>query len=95
MNKARKLLIQASQRLDLPSDIVAGIPRIELLGLSELSLEPHRGLLEYSDERISVSTTIGNVTAIGAGLVIKRMNANRITVVGTIHQIRLMEGEHG
>lgn len=95
MNKARKLLIQASQKLDLPSDIIAGIPRIELFGLSELSLEPHRGLLEYSDERISVSTSIGNVTATGEGLIIKRMNANRITVVGTIHQIRLMEGEHG
>ncbi len=95
MNKARKLLVQASQRLDLPPDVVAGVPRIELIGLAELSLEPHKGLLEYSEDRISVSTSIGNVTAVGTDLVIKRMNASRITVVGAIHQIQLMEGEHG
>lgn len=95
MNKARKLLMQASQKLDLPSDVVAGIPRIELLGLSELSLEPHKGLLEYTEDRISVSTSIGNVTAVGTDLVIKRMNSSRITVVGAIHQILLMEGQHG
>lgn len=95
MNRSRRLLLQVSQKLDLPSDVLAGIPRIELIGLSEMSLEPHKGLLEYSEDRISVSTSIGNVIAVGTGLVIKRMNISRITVVGTIHHIQLMEGEHG
>ena len=46
MNKAKKLLSDAAQRLELPADIAAGLPKMELTGTVEFSLEPHRGLLE-------------------------------------------------
>ena len=48
MGVARKLLERASRQLELPAEIVAGLPRIEVTGTGELSIEPHRGLLEYA-----------------------------------------------
>lgn len=94
MNKARGILQYISKKFDLPSDILAGIPRIELLGTDECSVEPHQGLLEYGDERIAVGTAVGPVVLEGKKLEIKRMNGQRITLSGRISQISLTESSY-
>ena len=43
-------LARASRMLDLPGDVVAGLPRIELIGSGELRMEGHRGILAYGPE---------------------------------------------
>ena len=92
MNRTRKLLITAAQRLELPSDVVAGVPRMEIIGTSEFALEKHSGLLEYSKEQISVMTSVGPVTVEGSGLEIKQMGDNRIRIIGRVSQLKLPEG---
>ena len=92
MNKVRQLLEQASDRLELPADIIAGVPRVELIGNGQCSVEPHKGLLEYTTEQIKVSTKSGVVSVIGSDMQIKRMNSECITVCGTIYQIILTAG---
>lgn len=87
MNKVRRLFLKAAQALDLPADILAGVPRVELIGGQECSVEPHQGLREYTKEKISVATTIGIVAIIGSNLEVKRMNAQRITVSGHVFQV--------
>ena len=91
MNFARKILVKASEKLELPADVTAGVPKIELMGNGEFSLEPHHGLLEYSSDRISVSTVIGAITVEGRNMEIKRMNSDRITIIGVI--FRLLVGD--
>ncbi len=78
-------------RLDLPSDIVAGVPRLELVGFREFSVEPHGGLLEYEKEQICISSTMGNICVFGNNLTIKLMNRERISVCGEILGIQLQE----
>lgn len=87
MNFAEKVLTKASMKLELPADILAGIPRIEILGNNQFSIEPHRGLYEYSNKRISVSSNIGTIVVSGDGIRIKCMNASRVTIEGEINMI--------
>ena len=49
----RTMLTRLAGKLDLPTDIAAGLPRIALNGFSECSLDRHRGILEYSTEHAS------------------------------------------
>ena len=95
MGVARKLLERASRQLELPAEIVAGLPRIEVTGTGELSIEPHRGLLEYAQERISIDSSIGAISVTGEGLTIKLMNRERITVTGCVYSIELPGDSHG
>lgn len=62
----RTMLTRLAGKLDLPTDIAAGLPRIALNGFSECSLDRHRGILEYSTERIVVALNIGELTVEGA-----------------------------
>ena len=91
MNKARELLVCAAQKLDLPPDVLSGVPRIEILGTGELAMEPHSGLLAYSNEQISVMTAVGTITVFGEGLTIKQMGKNRICIIGRFSQLKFAE----
>ena len=87
MNGAKKLLLKASAKLELPADIMAGVPRIEILGKDQCCIEPQRGLLEYSVYRICVSTDVGTVQILGNNMRIKQMNSARIIVSGKLYSV--------
>lgn len=89
MKQSNKLLAAAAEKLDLPGDIVAGQPRIELIGDRRCSIEPHRGLLEYSKELVMVESSAGKVKIAGTELNIIQMNREKITVAGTIFGVSL------
>ncbi len=91
MNRARKFLMDAAGHLDLPADILAAVPRMEVTGFREFSIEPHKGLLEYEKEQIGIETNMGKIRIIGTDLTIKLMNRNRITIFGDLHSVRLRE----
>ena len=94
MKKVVKLLEQVSDKLELPADVIAGVPRIELIGAEQCSVEPHKGLLEYTAEQIVVATSLGDVAVLGENLQIKKMNLQRITICGRVSGIVLNGGVH-
>ena len=54
MNRARKLLVDAAGYLELPADILAGVPKMELTGFQEFSIESHKGLVEYKKSKLAL-----------------------------------------
>ncbi len=92
VNRARKFLADAAGLLELPGDVLAGLPRMELVGFREFSIEPHKGLVEYEREQIIIETVVGRVSLVGRELTIRLMNSNRITVGGGICGVELLEG---
>jgi len=90
MNKAKELLVQLSEKLELPAQIVAGSPRVEVIGARECNVEPQKGLVEYNPDRVKVLTTDGTVVIEGTHLHIHQMNSDRISVRGKIGQISLL-----
>lgn len=91
MNRARKFLSEAAAYLELPADVMAGVPRVEVTGFREFSIEPHKGLMEYEKERIIVESSLGRVCLSGKDLTIRLMNSQRITVSGAIYAVELLE----
>ena len=73
----RTMLTRLAGKLDLPADIAAGLPRIALNGFSECSLDRHRGILEYSTERIVVALK----------LELRQMHRERLCITGRIERL--------
>lgn len=87
MNKFKKLLERAAQRLELPADIAAELPHIEINGFSACSLDCHRAILAYEPEKIVIRVNTGTVTIEGAGLELRHMHRDRLSVTGEIHAL--------
>ena len=89
MREAEKMLFNLSQRLSLPGDILTAAPRIEIIGQQEFSLEPHEGLLEYSETDIKIKSRIGPVSVLGQNMRIRLMNQGRIEIIGLVTGVQM------
>ena len=67
----------------------SALPLMELTGDRRLLIENHRGILEYSAERITVLVKFGTVSIIGTGLELCYISEKQLIVVGKIHEIVL------
>lgn len=83
------LLVRASRALDLPGDVVAGLPRLELIGDGELRMESHRGILSYGPEEIHISGGKLMVMVKGSGLELRAMNPTELLITGRIAAVEL------
>ena len=72
------------QRLELPKEVILDMPLISLTGREEISVENHKGLLEYSEERIRIGTKAGSLCIRGSGMVLRQMTAECIVAKGRI-----------
>lgn len=85
----KKLLERAAEALDLPADLAAGVPRVELIGRHELRMENHRGILAYGPEEIHVSGGDLILRIRGRELQLRAMNVGELRVTGSIDAVEL------
>lgn len=92
INVAEKesLLVRASRAFDVPADVVAGQPRIELIGSGELRMEQHRGILAYGPEEIHISGGKLVVRVKGRGLELRAMTPTELLITGEISAVELV-----
>lgn len=81
------LLERTAQLFDLPADVIAGLPRLELVGDRELRMENHRGILAYGTQEIHVSGGAFGIKVCGEELELRTMNALELLITGHITAI--------
>ena len=81
------ILQKAAEKLSLPADVVAGVPRVEITGCRQVFIENHRGVLEYGSELIDVNGGRVTVRIEGADLILKAMNKNELLIGGNIMSV--------
>lgn len=90
MGERDGLLARASRAFDVPGDVVAGLPRIELIGAGELRMEQHRGILAYGPEEIHISGGKMVVQVRGSHLELRAMNPTELLITGEIRSVELV-----
>lgn len=70
--------------LDLPPEIILGIPKIYVLPENEATIQNHKGIIEYSNEYVSINTSCGIVRFWGCGLGIKSITDEEIQIEGSV-----------
>ena len=88
--KGREVLNTVAELFDLPADVVAGLPRLDMVGNRQLYLEHHTGLLAYSTEQIDANTTAGVLRVRGTNLTLLAMTAEELRIGGKICVVELM-----
>ena len=87
--KRESILERTAEVFDLPGDVVAGLPRIEITGSRELRMENHKGILADGTEEIHINGGKLIVRVQGAGLELRAMNAGQLLITGEIRAIHL------
>ena len=84
-SRIRQLVgIEIAERLDLPAESVAGVPKLTVTGRRRALVENHCGLLEYSHECIVVDGGRVRVCIRGTNLQLVAMDSTALLISGTI-----------
>lgn len=81
------VLTAVAELFDLPADVVAGLPRLEMVGSRQLYLEHHTGLLAYTEEQIDANTAAGVLRIKGERLTLMAMTAGELRIGGQIDSL--------
>ena len=84
MRNVRELPAELAERLDLPGELLPGQGKLSLCGGRQALIEGHRGILEYTPERIVVSFGREKLSLNGDSLRLRAMNAGELLVSGRI-----------
>lgn len=79
INKNQGALTRA---LDMPQDIMMNLPKITITGNNEIIIENHKGVLAFSENEITVNSTLGLLKVEGCRLEILFMGGDTIVISG-------------
>jgi len=93
MRKARKQKNQNrfEKILEIPKEISSTEPKITVMGFNEMLIENYKGILEYQEFYIRISTYIGIININGFNLNLTEMTSDDIMITGKIENIDFEE----
>lgn len=88
-NFDKKIKMSAAKLLDFPYDIVMDYPKITITGDLVVTIENHRGVVEYLPERIRINSKMGQILIEGEKMIIKEIFSEKVQVEGLIKKFQL------
>ncbi|MCL2838403.1 MAG: sporulation protein YqfC [Oscillospiraceae bacterium] len=81
--------VKIAEALDVSKDIVLNLPRIVLIGTGELTIENYEGILEYSENLISIGANGMKIKIVGKKLEIRTITAEMLFITGFVQNVGL------
>uniref|UniRef100_UPI004057960B sporulation protein YqfC n=1 Tax=Agathobacter sp. TaxID=2021311 RepID=UPI004057960B len=87
-NRNKKTAANFINALELPKDVMLGLPDMELTGNRELFISNHRGILSYSQEEIEILAKDIHIIIMGKQLYIESYSGEEVVITGYMEEIR-------
>lgn len=91
MEKKREAIKVMADLLEIPRDLVLDLPKLTVIGRNEIHLENHRGIIEYSLNRVRVNLSRGYLELEGSDFEIKALLPDEMLIVGEIRVVRYLD----
>lgn len=85
--KSYKVKEKISEALELPKDITLDMPKITMIGTESITIENHKGIIDYYENKISINTECGILVINGNKLTIKSIVQEEIIILGKLSSI--------
>lgn len=90
----RNLRQSVAEALEIPDEVALNSARIVITGERQLSVENHRGIIEYLPGKIVFKTAAGLVEVLGEDLTLEELTADNLSIEGNLMALCLVrEGE--
>ena len=85
--QGKKRLVQTARLAGLPEEVLFGAPKVVLVGEERALVENHKGIVEYTDERVRVRTDRALLEIAGANLTLGHVGKSDLLVRGKIEKV--------
>jgi sporulation protein YqfC len=80
-----------AQLLDIPLDTAVDWPRITLNANRGVTVQNHRGVIEYDQSTVRINTKLGEMALFGSKLTLVAALKDEIVVEGKIERLELID----
>ncbi|MFS1513524.1 sporulation protein YqfC [Chengkuizengella sp. SCS-71B] len=87
----KKLRKFTANVLDLPKDVIFDLPRITMIGNMQLYVENHKGVIQFSSEKLTLQLDVGKLEIIGKDLVIRAILSEEVFIEGVIVDVKYIQ----
>ena len=88
--KLTQVGLAAMERLDLPGQLAADVPQMQLTGKNDFYMLGHKGVLSYSTELIEISGGSILVRVVGSRLQLLAMTEEELRIGGAVDRVELV-----
>ena len=85
--KNKSIQSRINRLLEIPQEISTNLPKITVIGFKQMLIENYKGILEYQDFYIRISTHIGILNINGYDLYLEEMTTDDLLVTGKIESL--------
>lgn len=85
--KNSRLIRKINNLLEIPKEVTTQTPKLTIIGFEQLLIENYKGILEYEEFFVKISTYIGNININGFNLSLNQMTDDDIIINGKIDSI--------
>lgn len=89
-NRKINIKEKVAEALELPKEVALNVPRLTMVGSTNLLIENYKGIIEYDDKRIRVNTGIGIIGITGKGMSIMGITSENVMINGEIHAMEFL-----
>ena len=84
LEKAREIF---TEKLDLPKDVILNLPKITIVGDSEITIENHKGIILFERNIIKINTKVKVINIEGENFEILYIGDSTITISGKFQSV--------
>ena len=82
-----KKFSKINRMLEMPKETYTNEPKLVISGFNEVFIENYKGILEYEEYYIKLSTFIGSININGFNLKLDKMTEDSLKIIGKIESI--------
>lgn len=83
----RNLKNRIAESFELPKEVVLDVPKLRVISNSELTIENHKGIVEYNTSLIRINSNIGVIAIAGDYLQVREISHESVIIVGEILKV--------
>lgn len=87
----RRWVDRLSGTLGIPPEVALGVPKATMIGSLQVQIENHRGLVEYTTERVRVRAESGEIVILGTRLRIGSIYQQEMVIEGNITSVGIQK----
>ena len=89
MDRSREWMARFASRMDLETEPMPGVSLVEITDGRRILIENHKGITQYSAERICVKVRLGSILICGCAMTISAMTKKELVITGRIDSVTL------
>lgn len=90
-SKFRRAKEQMAETLNISTDIALDLPRIIIKGNKEITIENHKGIICFDDEKVKLNSKMGVILVEGENFEILFMGGSTLVLKGKFKGIKYEE----